>query len=151
MHRWRPSVMYYQNDPKVSQFFCIGSLVHILPFLSSHVFLAPSFPFVLFFSFFSLPRFPSLLLPFPFPLLFLLPFPSLLFHFSLIFFPCPKILWFLSPPWGGGNYRRIYTPVGWVRINAPGGLTAVRTYLCLDSCQTSRTLGALIPNQLPCT
>jgi hypothetical protein len=43
-------------------------------------------------------------------LLFRLPFHF--FYSSLIFFPSPKTLWLLSPtPGGGGDYRRIYTPV----------------------------------------
>ena len=78
--------------------------------LSPHFSFAPSFPFVLFFSFLFL-HFP-LPFPFPFPLLsFPLPFPFLLFLSSLIFVPGPKTLWFLPPPFGGGGIMEEYTPV----------------------------------------
>ena len=121
--------MYYQTDPKVSQLFWIGLLVHFPHFLSPHIlfsficfctliFFSFFFPFPLSFPSASLspsfspslsPSFsPSLSPSFSPSLSLAVSFPALVFH-SLIFFPCPKSLWFLSPP-PLGDYKRIYTP-----------------------------------------
>ena len=62
-----------KTDSKVSQFFCIGPLVHFFHFLSPHIFSFFISKFVLLFSF---------LFP-PFPLFLLLPFP-LPFFFTLL-------------------------------------------------------------------
>ena len=70
--------------PKFLSFFCIGPLVHFFHFLSPHIFSFFISKLVLLFSFL-FPPFPLFLLfSFPFP------FPSVLFHSSLIFFPSPK-------------------------------------------------------------
>ena len=81
--------------PKFLSFFCIGPLVHFFHFLSPHIFSFFISKFVLLFSFLFPPFRLFLLFSFPFP------FPSLLFHSSLIFFPSPKSIWFL-PPLGEG-------------------------------------------------
>ena len=81
IHPRQPSVMYYQTDSKVSQFFCIGPLVHFYHFLSPHIFSSISKFLLLFSSFSSLSPFPSLLLPFLLSFL----FPS----FSLFFDSLP--------------------------------------------------------------
>jgi hypothetical protein len=48
----------------------------------------------------------------------LFPLPFHFFYSSLIFFPSPKTLWLFSPTpgWGGGDYRRIYTPDVMTRV-----------------------------------
>ena len=100
--------MYYQSDSNVSQFFCIGPLVHSFHFLSPHIFSSFISKFVLLFSFFFLPFF-----PFPFPFPFSFPVLSLPFFFTLLWFSSQALRAFDSfpPPRGGGGIIEEYTPL----------------------------------------
>ena len=104
--------MYYQNDPKVSQ-FCIEPLAHILPFLFPHFsFSFLSFCSLLFFSFPSLSRFPSLLLPFPVFLPFSFPFPFP-FPFSFLSLPFPSFPFFFTFLWFSSLALRSFDLIPW--------------------------------------
>ena len=80
------------------------------------IFFPLSFPFVLLFSF--LFRLFPLFLPFSFPFL---PFPSFLLFFDSF------------PPWGGGDYRRIYTPgmlvIRVMRQNSDNCILSINDYV----------------------
>ena len=88
--------------PKFLSFFALVPL-SIFSISFHLIFFSSISKFILLFSFL-FPPFP-LFVPFSFP------FPSLLFHSSLIFFPSRKSLWFLSPLGGGGGIIEEYTPL----------------------------------------
>ena len=90
----------------ILKFLSSSALVPLSIFFISFpkIFVPPSFAFVLLFSF--LPPFPLFLLFFPFRFAFL-PFFFTLWFSSLALRAFDS---FPPPLWGGGNYRRIYTP-----------------------------------------